>query len=133
VWPIFLVQVIKVLSRNEPIVKISEFLPEEKWIKLAAAKDAFGNSCGVFSPLACKFCLTGAATKISRDNLEYRAWMVRLSKHIEMLYGERVAVSLKQAKLIVGMKQYEKVVQYFNDHPDTTFEDVQRVLQSAGM
>jgi hypothetical protein len=95
-------------------MKPSELLSDEsKWTKGAIARDN-GQPCP-FNIGEC-WCAIGAALYCDIDEVE----RARLDEVAKALFPDRV----------IGIFA---MVANFNDHPDTTFEDVRRVLIEAGL
>jgi hypothetical protein len=94
-------------------VKPSELLSSpEKWTKGADARNSNGNIVYTNSDDASCFCLRGAVI------------LCRIS-----LPTARTKLRAALTKLYPTFSDYVD----FNDHPDTTFEDVQKVLKEAGL
>lgn len=94
---------------------VAELLSDEsKWCKGYWAKLANGSSCTSPDDNACCFCLIGAT------NFVYSDWDAREAA-LERLYEAA-------GRAAGGMSAMA-----FNDHPDTTFEMVRRVIEEAGV
>jgi hypothetical protein len=97
-------------------MKPSELIDSpEKWTKGEYARDASGKSIDFSSNDAQCFCLRGAIYRLGDDNDECRQNLHNLSRAVARLYPQFWGVTS------------------FNDHPETTFEDVQKVLKEAGL
>ena len=94
-------------------MKPSEILSSpDKWTKGAYARTKTDTIVGVLDEEACKFCLDGALLRCGLD------WDIK--------------TSLEQAILELFPTKSEGIIS-FNDHPDTTYEDVLEVLESCGL
>jgi hypothetical protein len=92
-------------------VKPSELLSDEsKWTKKEIARDKSGNCVHPKSSDAVCFCILGAYYKCESVGIG------RVSAAVRDLFPER-----------------DQGIPYFNDHPETTFEDVRKVLLAAGL
>lgn len=92
-------------------MKLSEILTDEsKWTKDQLAKDVHGKAVIWASEDAVCFCLTGACLR--SDTRPFQA----LIPIIRELYPERVG------------DHHAYCIAHFNDHPDTDWEDIKRVL-----
>ena len=102
-------------------MKVSELLSSpEKWTKDWYFKDGNGNRISSWKDrrITC-YCLMGAGFACYPD-LSGETYHDTLVEVIRKLFPDRMK----------NCTQGNKVA-YFNDHPDTTFEDVQRVLKEA--
>jgi hypothetical protein len=90
-------------------MKVSELLRDpSRWIKHAMARDALGELVPTCDTKACQWCLIGA---VSRCDVKSKP----IRDAIEKLFPDR----------------FRDSILFFNDHPDTTFADVQAVLKEA--
>ena len=97
-------------------MKISQILNDEtKWTKSYDAVDKYGNPIGPCSHNACKWCLAGVVIKMT--GVRSLPILLKLAKAAAKLFPERG-----------GLNFYYNISE-FNDHPDTTFEDVQQVIK----
>jgi hypothetical protein len=100
-------------------MKPSELLSgPEKWTKSYFARDANLVPIPYSDPGAFCFCLRGA---LYREG--FHEEIGNLSRTIRRLFPYLVSVGVSS----------EGIVTCFNDAPDTTFEDVQKVLKEAGL
>ena len=101
---------------------ISTILSDEsKWVQGMFAADSTNLGCDVQAPMACKFCLVGAALKAvtigegKYDAVEHAGNILKLMDAVHKYTGK------------------DTPVLYFNDSPKTTFKDIQNVLEIAGL
>ncbi len=97
-------------------MKLYETINAANWCKHALAKTRAGCIVGSTRPSAVTWCLMGMQYRLGR-RVESR-----LAEAIVSLYPKRVNVYPRKARYIVIS---------FNDHPDTTVEDVIRVCKLA--
>lgn len=97
----------------------------DKWTKNAPAVNAADEAVLPYSDTACKFCLGGA---VSRLNFRKSSWgdgtdymRTRLVRAVRKLFPDRL-----------GIPNNVVAIEAFNDHPDTTFEDVKMVIADSG-
>jgi hypothetical protein len=98
------------------MLKLREVLTDEtKWIKGNYAVDAHGLRTPAYAPTAVCFCIVGAVRRCyDSDN---PTAISALRDAARQLYPNRIG----------------ETVSSFNDHPDTTFEDVVKVIELAGV
>jgi len=100
-------------------MKISELLTDEsKWCKGSFAKTAYGFETTCNNPDACQWCLLGARYTANLTRGENDA----LIDAVLALYPNRCGIYRDTDSLV-----------RFNDHPNTTFDDIKRVLEHAGL
>jgi len=94
-------------------MKVSDILCDEsKWTKGALAKDKNGNKVDIHCPDAVCYCIMGAFGKAREfKNSIHKVW-----DSIYNIYGNKY-----------------KDIPDFNDSSDTTFEDIKKVLERAGL
>lgn len=93
----------------------------DKWCKGSSARDEDGNPVLTTSRSACMFCIGGAIAKISSGINNKFLIRNKISKSIRKLFPGR------------GGQMHDVIeIEAFNDHPDTTFEDVQKVIEDSG-
>lgn len=103
-------------------MKLSEILTDEsKWTKGCVARNRLGDSVLASSPKACRFCLAGVISRLAGDKGYGEVIRGILSEEISRAYPGRV-----------GTLAWF-ILEQFNDHPDTTFADVMKVIQDAGV
>lgn len=90
-----------------------------KWTKGYYAKTAEDCPIGAYSNNAVCFCLLGGTQKLGLVLEEVHKKLVPI---IQKLYPDRDDPS--------GIIS---TIAYFNDHPDTTFEDIKKVLKAANI
>ena len=106
-----------------PILKLLD--SPDKWIKDSLAETKDGKYAHFLAPDATKFCLVGAAARIydnpdSKHKISYMKALERLRAAVE-------AVGYKHAS-----ESTISVVDFNND-PATTYDDIVRVVQMAGV
>lgn len=107
-------------------MKPSELLDKpEKWTKGVPARTATGEQSPSFTSDAVCWCALGALT---RCGVYDRKLKIKLGEIAAKLFPERV----KDCKRI-SLQQGIYFAAAFNDHPDTTFEDVRKVLIESGL
>lgn len=101
-------------------MKIKELLKsEENWTKGEAARDKYGDRVSESSDRAVSFCLVGAFWKCypdGDDEAKRKLANVILEKH-----PDRAIPCLMPSNVIID----------FNDHDNTTFEEVRAVVEAA--
>lgn len=100
-------------------MKLSDILTDEsKWIKGNFALDANDKIADPTSPIACKFCLGGAMSRLlslgEAEVASYGALKDPIKAAIKSLYGFETIVS-------------------FNDDPTTEFAHIKKVIEVAGV
>lgn len=85
-----------------------------KWCKESLAKDINGFVTDIYSVDAYSFCITGAFRKVNCHNEKWKPF----KRLIISKYPERINID---------------IVPSFNDHPDTTFEEVVELIKEAGL
>ena len=93
----------------------------EKWTQHDYARDKNGRETSIFDPEATCFCLLGGISKVYNvtvDDLDDKTLEIRekINEAIRKLFPDRPSYIHK-----------------FNDHPDTTFEDIKKVLKEANV
>jgi hypothetical protein len=88
---------------------------ESKWTKHASARDANEKPIRVTHEAACKWCINGAIWKSSQGFDQNNFIAERIRGSIHKLFPDR----------------YHGTIFGFNDHKDTTFEDVVKVIKDA--
>jgi hypothetical protein len=95
-------------------MKIRELLSDEsKWTQWANARDAQGNQCGPYNPVAVRWCLFGAflkcygysATDFDRSRFELARQVL-----------DKIACKVHMA--------------FWNDEPSTSFADVKSLVET---
>lgn len=106
------------------ITEIRKLLPTEyHWIKNNYARDCDNNIVETHNYLACKFCLSAAIERTfgraySEFSPQFRInFKTRLTKIILTHFNERLKHPHNHG-----------VIAELNDHPDTTFKDIQFLL-----
>lgn len=94
-------------------MKISEILSSpDKWTKEHCAKDSDGDPTNSSSPTAVCWCLAGAMNR-----------MISLN---EDMFFSKTHFTLTE---IVRSTTKHQEISYFNDAPETTYEDVMKVVK----
>ncbi len=108
-------------------MNLLEILNKEAWIKHVAARDANGEQVLYSNPKACKFCLQGAMLRGSMNGSDAGQnilhWVHLLDEAIFLMFKPRMGDAYVPCNIAT-------IIQ-FNDHPDTTWEDVERVIKLA--
>ena len=92
-----------------------------KWCKGSSAKDQNNNTTLSRSDSACKFCIGGAISRMSSGYDDECFVRNEIRKSIRKLFPGR------------GGQMHDVIeIEAFNDHPDTTFEDVMKVIEDSG-
>lgn len=91
---------------------------ESRWCKMALGRAPFRTILYTDElPQACKVCLMGGVAFTDIFGRQYTDFARRWLDHtIKKLYPTRVPAD------------YYLIAEAFNDHPDTTFEDIRKVL-----
>ena len=86
---------------------------QERWTRKTFARDDQGVAVDEYSKDACSWCMTGAIRK-------ERAWMATgpITIKVRKMYPRRLKSILSE-------------IAAFNDHGDTTHEDVLKVIESV--
>ena len=93
----------------------------DKWCKKKSAADEGGNSVLPSSDLAYSFCIGGAISRMSSGYDDECFVRNEIRKSIRKLFPGR------------GGQMHDVIeIEAFNDHPDTTFEDVMKVIEDSG-
>lgn len=111
--------------------KVRDILKSESdWCKDRFAQDSTGTTVSCHDNKACKRCLLGAIYKVypikfgqfdaTGDGSEYLQ-----TQAIQAEVIDKVMVALNSSG-----KEWSSIPE-FNDHPDTTFEDVKKVLEQC--
>ena len=101
--------------------KVREHLSDEKhWTKYDDARTAEGDCCLPNDPLARSWCLYGACTLQASNWIERAGAMDEISSSIQRLYPD-----------LMKDQPEDDLIAIFNDLPDTTIEDIHRVLDDA--
>lgn len=101
-------------------MKLSELLDKpEKWTKKYNARNSYGFSVNFDSPDATCWCLVGGMRKLGFQSEDYFGKNCALLTTIKKLFPSRFHEDFGPAR--------------FNDHPDTTFKDIQLVIKEAGL
>jgi hypothetical protein len=96
----------------------------DKWIQNKAAMQADGTQTDPYNPLAAKFCLIGAACRVSIDTkVEYRSIIHQLFLSFEKLYPDMVDHENNEGIQLIN----------FNNCKRTRYEDVRAVVLDAGV
>lgn len=102
-------------------MKLSELLDKpEKWTKGSSARDKNNKQVHPQEPEAVCWCLEGGLRCVTNGN-RWSPWVETLRSTIIRLFPNRTDP--------LGVK----IISTFNDHPDTTFEDIQKVIKEAGL
>ncbi len=95
----------------------------DKWIKFCLANDKEGKECYFGADRAYSYCLLGGIHRLVYDESYNVVELNRkLVQSIRKIFPSRV-YSDANAPAIVE----------FNNHQDTTFEDIRKVLEDAGI
>lgn len=89
--------------------------PEENWCQGAYYRDRSGNEVKRMSPMTCQACLYGAMDLFDCPEVCYGLLQFHLNCAIQELYP----------------KLHCYGIEYFNDHEETTHQDVLAVLDRA--
>jgi hypothetical protein len=96
-------------------MKVSDVLRDEScWTKESYARDKDGFHISYDDPAACKFCIHGAVYRVCG-----------------MLGGGNIWQKLEEARKKLFPDSIGLI--NFNDRPETTFEDVKKVLAEANV
>jgi len=94
----------------------------DAWTKHASARNAEDVIVQLDNPNAVKFCLTGALRHYQRDfDIKTNLW--------DNIKG--IILNRFPERLDAFAGELESAITDFNDHPDTTFEEVVSVVQEA--
>lgn len=104
------------------------FSDESRWAKRAEARTLYGGRCSPLSKDARSFCLYGGIEK-------YRSGSYRGAESCLSAYSARraVAEAVKEffpERCSSGFSNIS-IISGFNDHPETTIEDVRKVVALA--
>ncbi len=112
-------------------MKLSELLNSpDKWAQGAWAYTKEGTVCHAESEHAICWCLRGAVRKTQpHTNTFVVEDCLRIA--IEEEFPKRVKEIFDDWEAADGDKDYLNIVAIFNDHQQTTFADIQRVLVKA--
>ena len=94
---------------------------QDRWLRFSYAQDEDGAECEPIDPLACSFCLAGARVW-AKENIPGVG-----DTHKEQIFHIQEAIAEYTPVLVAGI--ISSVA--FNDHDDTTHEDVLAVLDRA--
>ena len=94
-------------------MKISETITKETWTKGAFARDKNGNAVGILDQRAVAWCLIGWIEKVY-----FNSWPSKVRRE--------VAAQIKVTTVF-------RTTADFNDHPETTFEDVLDLCKRANV
>src|SRR4051812_33739109 len=97
---------------------------ESEWCHNTSARDANGFLVETFDRNACSWCLNGALSKVRTSNYTYNQTTHLIQKSIQETFPDRMAPSPPPLP-------YSTPMVCFNDNPDTTKEDVLKVLDTA--
>lgn len=93
----------------------------DKWTKGRSAADIYDNVVLSSSRSACKFCIGGAINRLGSGYDDECFVRSEIRKSIRKLFPCR------------GGQMHDVIeIEAFNDHPDTTFEDVMKVIEDSG-
>lgn len=109
--------------------RLREFFSDEsRWTQFAYAKHANGNSIGASSPNAACFCLSGAIIRLHPEweELSGPKERARLTNSPEYDVLEFNILELFPRR--INFDRPKGIVEQFNDHPDTAFDDILKVL-----
>lgn len=135
-----MVAVVNTLSDIDILRLVSAFLENPKhWTKGVGARDHEGKHVAVGDPMASCWCLIGTVGKVCQVGPDWTSLQVPSEKIPDSaIKAAGVLVALrKHGSEYLRMHHYnrsmiapccEPSVTAFNDHPDTTLQDVQRFL-----
>lgn len=92
------------------------FTDESRWIQNTGAKNRDGFQCPYYDPQVSAYCLYAAVIVFCVK--DFTNTRTKLVKAIEAAFPDRVGLS---------------TIVRFNDHKDTTFEDIKKVIEMAGL
>jgi len=100
-------------------MKVKDKLNQGNWCKGSWGKDKEGKSVGADSPNMCKMCLKTACFK-AEGIFSVKSFAIRMA--IKDLFPSR---------LPTDYPRFIDEITHFNDHKDTTWEDIEQVLELA--
>ena len=107
--------------------KLSEVLTDEsKWCKGSPFNDLSGNPCSISNAVKC--CLLGATEIALDDTNPWFGYLLASRQLHENLRDGIVKLYPNRCEGIRDVNTNGAVIALFNDHPDTTFEDIKKLL-----
>jgi hypothetical protein len=112
-------------------MNISTWFTEDMWIKGSSAQDSSGLVVHRNSLEAAKFDLT-SAIKVSYPESEQEEALNKVRSYIKSVYPERAKSCRRYYEVVGGprdgTKDFTTTIYLFNDHPDTTWEDIEKLF-----
>ncbi len=118
---------------------IELFDSPEKWTRNSLARTAEGEPISPYSDRATSFCVRGGAMKACKAasfyaNMDAEARIVAVLRNKpDILRRGAIGKLDKSPSISLGGLTDDDLIVFWNNHPETTFEEFQSILKEAGV